>query len=167
MKKATAVYITKPEERKILLALKQKIVGVGKRFPYGGKIEGKESPEECTVRETEEEAGGLTIKKEDLIPFAIITFWKGYSMDGNPFFKVLFYMCEKFQGKPSSTKEMVNPKWYDFDNLPLDELKAGDEIILSELLQKKMFIGKFLFSEEGEKLLDHIIIPASIEDLIL
>lgn len=38
MKKATAVYITKPEERQVLLAFKQKVVGINKLFPYGGKF---------------------------------------------------------------------------------------------------------------------------------
>ena len=167
MKKATAIYIIKSEEKKVLLALKQKFVGVNKRFPYGGKLEDLETPEECSVREVEEESGGLTIKEEDLIPLALITFWRGKTMNEEPVFKGLFYICEKFEGNPSSTDEMKDPKWYDFENLPLDELKEGDEIILPKLLRKEMFIGKFLSSAKGEKLLYYEIAPAEKKDLVL
>ena len=169
MKTATIVYITRPGThiREVLLALKSKVVGVGKRFGYGGKIKDGESATRCTVRETEEESGGITIEEKNLNPMAIIDFYKDDMPFGNPFFRVLFYVCDTYRGKASSTDEMKDPEWFSVDNLPFHEMKAGDELVVPFILHGQMRKGWIRFNGETEELIAYEVTNARTEDLVM
>lgn len=158
MKKATAVYIINTSNE-VLLGLKTQFVGVNKRFGYGGKLEPQDNASllACSVREVKEEAGGLTIKEEDLIHVGCIQFFKGgITKPDEPLFEVDFYICYEFEGLPSSTKEMIDPKWYPIEKLPLDEFKSGDELFVPRILHGEKVSGWIWFSDNAtETLLNH------------
>ena len=171
MKKATIVYITRNNQgvKEVLLAIKQKFVGIGKWFGYGGKIEKGETPKACTVRETADETGKkaglpyITLNPDKLRPVALITFYRGETAT-NALFQVLFYTCDTYTGEASDTDEMQNPTWFPVDGLP--KLKEGDELIVPKILNGEILKGWIRFSENGEKLISHDIQPATAEELV-
>jgi len=112
----------------VLLAKKTKKIGKGLWNGYGGGIEEGETPEDAAVRETSEESGGVTIKKEDLLKVAD-TYFHNTTEDGTAFvLNAVVYIVKKHNGTPSDTEEMVDPTWFNKNNLPLDKMMPADKI---------------------------------------
>lgn len=132
---ATCCFLVK--DNKILLARKGKYIGQGCWNGYGGGIEEGENPAEAAVRELKEESGEIIALPEDLEKVAEIDFHNTKS-DGKVFIcKVHFYFVRNWQGEARETEEMLNPTWFEINNLPLDELMPADRKWLPAVLSDK------------------------------
>ncbi len=121
----------------VLLAKKTKHIGKGLWNGYGGGIEEGESPEDTAVRETSEESGGITIDKKDLIKVADTNF-HNTKEDGSFFIlNAIVYVVKKHNGIPSSTDEMIDPTWFNKNNLPVDKMMPADKIWVPIVLSGK------------------------------
>jgi 8-oxo-dGTP diphosphatase len=112
---------------KILLAIKSRHIGEGCWNGYGGGIEFGEKPEEAAVRELEEETNGVIALSKDLEKIAEIDFHNTKSDGRNFVCKVHFYTVNKWQGEAQETEEMLNPTWFDINNLPLEKMMPADK----------------------------------------
>lgn len=114
------------------------LVLVGKRplekaFPWkwefpGGKIEPGESPEDCIVREIQEE---LAIKV-DAFKFLVV---RDHQYPDGKKFRLHFYFCEIAEGEPQALWH-DEIKWIEADKLANIDLLAAD-IGLVPLIQEK------------------------------
>lgn len=58
--------------------------------------------------------------------------------DGKTFVcKVHFYLVRDWRGEIRETEEMLNPTWFEINNLPLDELMPADKYWLPIVLNGK------------------------------
>ncbi len=121
----------------VLLAKKTKKIGKGLWNGYGGGIEDGESPEDAAVRETSEESVGITIEKKDLLKVAD-TYFHNTKEDGSNFtLNAVVYIVKKYKGTPSDTEEMIDPTWFNKNNLPLDQMMPADKIWVPIVLSGK------------------------------
>jgi len=149
MKLATLCYIKDKINNKILMIYRNKKendMHKGKWNGLGGKLELGETPEECVIREVEEESG-LTIESPILKGF--ITF---PAFDGFEDWYVFVFVAENFYGDLINSNE-GELEWINIDNLFDLNLWEGDEIFLKWLKDDKFFSAKFIY--ENGKLLDY------------
>ncbi len=148
---ATLVFFIR--EGKMLLFMKMKGVGKGKRNAPGGKAEPGESSKECAVREAFEETGGkngngkgIVARTEDLRPSGLISFFFPESTD--PAFVVACYVCEAFEGEPEETDEMTDPQWFPIHALPLHDMMPADRLFAPQMAQGATLEGWVRFADE-------------------
>lgn len=161
MKKATLTFPIK--ENEILLGIKTRKVGAGLRNGYGGKIEEGQTPTQAAVDELFDETGGKNNKgkgikcnEKDLIPCAVVDFYFPHNHSGNPEFRVIIYLTVQFTGEPEKTDEMLDPKWFDIDSMPYDQMMPGDRLIIPPILDGKKFIATITFQEDSSAVLDSL-----------
>ncbi|HEY6018811.1 MAG TPA: NUDIX domain-containing protein, partial [Candidatus Paceibacterota bacterium] len=120
MKYATLAIIEK--DGQVLLGYKKK--GVEEISDIlngpGGKVETGETPEQCVVRETEDELG-ILLDIYSLEKVALITFLAGGIAD----FIVHVYRTSVFMGEPQETRVMV-PHWFPIIAIPYERMLEGD-----------------------------------------
>ena len=172
MLKATIVYIVDPVTHEVLMAKKTRKVGVGYWFGYGGKIEEGETAEACTVREVEEETGGVIIDEATLERVALIDFYRGAELKpfvDEPTFRVLCYrlFLDKSTINPVTTEQMADPTWFPVDNLPHAEMKPGDELFVPQIIAGTLIKGWVHFSDDAKTVLASTIEPCTITELTL
>lgn len=129
----------------VLLIRKKRGLGAGKINGPGGRIEGNETPEQCAIRETNEEllinplrprfAGELFFHAEDM-----------------PRIHVHVYVAHEYEGTPAETEEAI-PIWFRLEDIPFDEMWDDDRIWLGHVLRGGSVKGYFTFIEES--LIDH------------
>ncbi len=159
MKLATLGIIIKGEQ--VLLGRKQgnPEIGDGTLNAPGGKVEPGESLLECLVREVEEEVG-IVLDPAKVREVAIIKFYAGKKLD----FEVHVYLTSDFTGEPRETKSMV-PAWYNFDDLPLDDMLESDREWFPALLEGHTFRAEVFYRERAKgyiKTSYHRLIPFGI-----
>ena len=147
MKNVTLCYIEKDGKYLMLHRTKKKNdINEGKWIGVGGKIEDKESPEECIVREVKEETGITLI---DYRLRGVVTF---VSNECETEYMYVF-TSDKFTGELIECNE-GDLKWIDkteIDNLNIWE---GDKLFHDEILQDKgLFTVKVEY--EGDKLVNY------------
>lgn len=150
MKKTTLLFLYKPKEQKILLAMKKRSFGKGKWNGVGGKLNEEETIKEALVRETREEIN-IVVNQDDLTQVATLNFSFKNNPDWNQQSHVFF--TEKWSGEPSESEEM-NPKWYSTDSLPFENMWVDDIHWLPLVLKGKKINANFLFNETGDKIID-------------
>jgi 8-oxo-dGTP pyrophosphatase MutT (NUDIX family) len=150
MRECSLVFLYKPEENEILLAMKKRRLGVGKWNGTGGKLEGNEDVRESAVRETEEEIT-VKVKDEDLKHVATLDFF----FRGNPSLdqRAEVFFVEKWEGIPAETEEMA-PKWFKTDDIPFDSMWLDDVYWLPLVLKGENVHGTFTFNKDGSELLE-------------
>ncbi len=151
MKVATLCYIRKDEKTLMLHRVKKtNDMHDGKWNGLGGKIENGETPEECVVREVEEESG-LRIKNPTL---------KGYltfpPFCDNDSWLVFVYVVKYFEGELIVSNE-GNLEWIPNSELLNLNLWGGDKIFLPWLDGDKIFSGKFNYDDE-KNLVDYSVV---------
>lgn len=149
MKERTLLFLRKPEEKEILLAMKKRGFGEGKWNGVGGKVETGESVEEAVVREATEEIG-VKVEQTDLRQVAILDFVFVDQPEFNQ--RVHTFFTEKWTGEPVESEEM-RPKWYATDALPYDFMWVDDPHWLPLVLAGKTLKASFTFGDSGATLL--------------
>lgn len=139
MKLATLCYVIDKKNQKTLMIFRNKKPNdyhEGKWNGLGGKFEQGESPEECAVREIEEESG-LKVKSIQMKGF--ITF---PMFDGKDDWYVFLFTSEDFEGELIDSPE-GHLEWIPTDNLTRINLWDGDKIFIPWLYEEKYFSAKF------------------------
>ena len=142
MREATLCYPIRNDE--VLLIRKKRGLGEGKVVGPGGKVESGETPREAMVRETREEVG---LRVEDAEKCGEFSFTLG---DHDGLF-VHVFRTESFAGEARETEEAI-PEWFEIDEVPYDEMWAGDGKWLPYLFAGETFAGEFAFDAAGEEL---------------
>ena len=135
-------------DAQILLIHKKRGLGAGKINGPGGRLDDGETPAECAVREVEEE---LRITPSGVAEVGVLQFQfiDGYSIH------VWVFRAGDFDGSPEETDEAV-PLWTAIDEIPYDRMWPDDRIWLPLLLERRPFLGRFVF--DGDAMLDHHLI---------
>lgn len=116
---------------KILLGKRKGAHGSGFYSPPGGNLEFKETVEECTIRELNEETG-LTPLSIQLGP------WTQDVIDDQKHYISLFAIITEFEGEP----QLVEPhkcegwNWYSWDELPMPIFLPLASLIKSQGIEK-------------------------------
>uniref|UniRef100_A0A7V4E4M4 Oxidized purine nucleoside triphosphate hydrolase n=1 Tax=candidate division WOR-3 bacterium TaxID=2052148 RepID=A0A7V4E4M4_UNCW3 len=152
--KATLLYIIK--DGRVLLVYKKRGHGEGKWNGIGGKIADGENPLECVIREAREEVG---IEVGDIRLHGIIYFYNVYGKD----WEVCVFRTSSYEGDISESEE-VFPKWFEFSEIPYNDMWEDDKEWLPHLIRGDYFIGNYYF--EGDKLVKSELNLVSEEDLL-
>ena len=140
-------------EGKVILAKKQKHIGRDCWNGYGGGIEKGETPEEATVRELGEESGGIETTTRNLEKVAIVDF-HNTKEDGEIFIcQVHIYLVRVWYGSAKSTDEMVDPTWFDINDLPFSEMLPADREWLPIALSGKKITAEAWYGPHQKELL--------------
>lgn len=143
MKLATLCYVKDRNTNKILMLhriKKENDMHEGKWNGLGGKLEMGESPEECVIREINEEAGLFIVnpKLKGIITFP--------AFDKIEDWYVFIYTVEEFSGELIDSPE-GKLEWIDEDKVSELNLWDGDKIFLQWLKENRFFSAKFVYSE--------------------
>lgn len=136
--RATLCFVVRGEE--VLLIKKKRGLGKGKINGPGGRIDPGESPEQCAIREVEEE---LCVTPTDLELSGRLNF---HFVDG------LALRCHVFrasgcEGTPAETPEAV-PLWTPLDAIPYERMWQDDRLWIPLMLEGTRFEGRFLFNDD-------------------
>ncbi|RCH88297.1 Nudix (Nucleoside diphosphate linked moiety X)-type motif 1 [Rhizopus azygosporus] len=113
---------------------------------FGGKVELGETIEEGARRELFEEAG---IEAIDMKKVAINLF----TFEHDPVaLETHIFVVESFKGEPIETEEM-RPEWFDYKDIPFDQMWTDDKYWFPFLLELKKFIGYFHFAQDQKTIL--------------
>jgi 8-oxo-dGTP diphosphatase len=139
MKLATLCYI-KDDGKTLMIhrVKKENDMHHGKWNGLGGKLEPGETPEECVIREVEEECG-LLIRNPQLK--GLLTF---PAFDGFDDWYVFVYVTTECEGVMIESEEGIL-KWIPDSDLLQLPLWDGDKIFLKWLDQKGFFSAKFVY----------------------
>lgn len=141
--RATLLFVRR--DGKILLIRKRRGLGAGKINGPGGRIDPGETPEQCAIREVQEE---LLVTPTGVQPAGelLFQFVDGYSLHGYVF------TASGCEGTPAETDEAL-PLWTPEDAIPYQEMWADDRIWLPFMLKGQSFTGRFLF--DGDSMLGY------------
>jgi len=138
---ATLMFIVDEARGEVLLIRKKRGLGQGKINGPGGKMDPGETPEQCAVRETQEELGVTALN-----PMKHGELWFDFT-DGLKM-RVHVFLAVGLEGEARETEEAV-PMWTRLTLLPFDEMWEDDRYWLKELLvERARFTGKFQFDGE-------------------
>lgn len=140
---ATLVFVIR--DGKILLIDKKTGLGKGKVNGPGGKVECGESPENCAVRECQEELG-ITVTNLQYCGQHRFQFVDGYSIH------VWVYCTSEFEGVPTESVE-ARPFWVPLDEIPYHQMWEDDSIWLPMMLRGEQFHGRWIF--DGDTMVDY------------
>ncbi len=140
MIRAVVVHII--ENGKILLHYKKRGHGAGKWNGLGGKIGDEETPEECAIREANEEmnAGVKNLKMLGRIKF--------YDVKGEDW--LVYVFRANLDGMPTESEES-KPRWFPLNQLPYEDMWEDDRYWLSLVINNINFSAKFWFDGETMK----------------
>lgn len=123
----------------------------GKLSSYGGKKEDDETILGCAVRETEDESGGVIIRKEHLQKRGTMLFlWDivvpGLSRPKSKAVLCHMFACEYWEGVPRETGEMGLLEFHDKAAPPYSEMMPGEEYWHSKFIAGELFTGVHCYS---------------------
>ena len=136
--RATLCFIIR--DNQVLLIRKKRGLGAGKINAPGGRLEIGETPNECAIRETQEEVGltPIGVQERGQLHFQ---FADGYSLHCTVF------TASDFCGELIETDEAL-PLWTAIDAIPYEEMWADDIHWLPGVLNGGTFRGYFHFDNE-------------------
>lgn len=177
----TCTYFVKG--KRVLMADQQnKIIG---RKGYGGAVVTGETWRECCNREVLEEtgaepalrihplvSGGIYFEENDLIPFALITFYNGDDTEvpfGSPSCIVHFSRCTTFRGTPVNTIEMKNHRYHWINRLPKKKMISGDSLFITPetLTGKTCKMGWIRHTADLKQVIDYNIWDCPLDALLV
>ena len=136
---ATLLFIFRGDE--VLLIRKKRGLGAGKINGPGGKIDPGETPEQCAVREVEEELG---VTAGDITDAGLLRF---QFTDGLGLLCYVF-RADAFSGTAVETDEAI-PLWTALDAIPFDEMWEDDRRWFHHLIARRKFVGNFEFDGDA------------------
>ncbi|KAJ2858985.1 hypothetical protein GGI22_003136 [Coemansia erecta] len=122
----------------VLLGLKKRGMGVGLWNGFGGKVEPKETFDECAHRELKEECG-LSAAAMRHVGTLFMKRRDGTGMT------ICVYTAHGLSGPIVESDEM-KPKWFDVLDLPYDNAYKEARLWWPTMLDGKPFVGRFAFS---------------------
>lgn len=150
MKLATLCYVKQDGKTLMLHRIKKENdMHAGKWNGLGGKLEPGETPEECAVREIQEESG---LQVRSLRLHGIITF---PAFDGVDDWYTYLFTASDFQGSLIDSPEGVLA-WIDDRELLSLNLWPGDRIFLPWLERPGFFSAKFIY-QAGQLIRHHVV----------
>ncbi|HWC57910.1 MAG TPA: NUDIX domain-containing protein [Candidatus Paceibacterota bacterium] len=158
--KATIVYIIDPDTQRVLLAKKRRKIGVGKWFGYGGKLEPQDNGDldACIYRETLCETEGVIIlDREKLERVALIHFYNGEEKipgKDEPITVLCYRYFIPIREIPPTTDEMETPTLFPLNELPEQEMKMGDMLIVPNILAGIPRTGYIHFTKDESRVID-------------
>ncbi len=169
---ATLIYLVDPDDcknRRVIMAIKERKVGQGCWFGYGGKMKPGETADDCIRRELKEESRGVVVEEKNLERVALIDFYNGADRPtGNPTFRVLAYRASTWQGIPRESVEMKSPKSHRVNNLPWKYMKPGDELFVMQVIMGNPIKGWIRFSDDEARIvIGHDIVECTVADLVI
>lgn len=150
---ATLVFVIR--DGKVLLINKKTGLGKGKINGPGGKVEAGESPQDCAIRECQEELK-ITVSDLQYCGQHRFQFVDGYSIH------VWVYLTSEFEGVPTETRE-AKPLWVGLDSIPYDQMWEDDRIWIPMMLRGERFQSRWIF--DGDKMLDYELLPETGEKI--
>jgi len=139
----TLLYIVK--HGKVLLIEKKRGLGEGLYNGVGGKVEGKETPEQAVIRECVEEVG---VVPKNIEWMGVIEFYN----DGSLYGYVHIFIADDYEGTLRESAE-AKPVWFDIDDLPFDRMWEDDKFWLPlVLLKRRRIYARFDFVENWSRL---------------
>ncbi len=148
---ATLVFVIR--DGKILLINKKTGLGKGKINGPGGKVEAGERPQDCAIRECQEELK-ITVSDLQYCGQHRFQFVDGYSIH------VWVYLTSEFEGIPTETVE-AKPLWVALDSIPYEQMWEDDRIWIPMMLRGERFQSRWIF--DGDKMLDYELSPETGE----
>jgi 8-oxo-dGTP diphosphatase len=135
---ATLLFVRQGDE--VLLIRKKRGLGAGKINGPGGKVDPGETPEQCVVREAQEE---LHITALDPVCRGEVKFQftDQYSVH------VFIFTATQYEGTPTETDEAA-PLWFNTKEIPYREMWQDDAIWLPKVLDGKTVKGRFIFHKD-------------------
>lgn len=149
MKLTTLCYLLKEDEVLMLHRVKKDVdENKGKWIGLGGKLEAKESPKECVIREVYEEAG-LRLNSVDYR--GTLTFISDKWDD-----EIIFmYTSENFSGELQECNEGIL-KWIKKENVLDLNLWEGDRVYIKRLIDTKDVFELKLHYDMSDNLIEII-----------
>ena len=157
MKLATLCYVRDADKTLMLHRIKKpNDMHAGKWNGLGGKLEQGETPEECAIREVEEESGLHMI---DPILRGFLTFPQ-FSNEEDWY--VFVFVANRYRGHliDSAEGELA---WIDNEQLLELNLWEGDRLFIPWLDQPKFFSAKFEY--QNGKLLSHDVVHYDLDQI--
>lgn len=147
---STVCYIEQEGKYLMLHRTKKKNdVNQDKWIGVGGKFEDKESPEECVIREVQEETG-LTLQEYQLR--GVVT----YVADEWETEYMYVFTATKVTGEMASDCVEGDLQWVEKDKLLDLNLWEGDKLFLRKMAEGcRFFSAKFVY--DGNRLMEHTI----------
>ncbi|MBC8196418.1 MAG: 8-oxo-dGTP diphosphatase [Candidatus Marinimicrobia bacterium] len=150
MQLATLCYLKQNNKTLMLHRVKKENdMHEGKWNGLGGKFESGETPEECVIREIEEESG-LKIFNPTL--HGCISF---PAFDDIKDWFVFIFSATEFSGELIDSNE-GNLEWIEDEKITTLNLWEGDKIFMDWINKDKFFSAKFIY--ENKKLKSHSVI---------
>ncbi|MDR0307950.1 MAG: 8-oxo-dGTP diphosphatase [Chitinispirillales bacterium] len=135
----------------ILLIHKKSGLGAGFVNIPGGRIDMNETPETAAVREIQEETCITPLSPQFAAQLQYMS-QGGYSM------RVFVFTASGYEGDPAPTQE-ADPFWCAADAIPYDKIwPRGYESWLGRVLAGERILGRFIFDENKNEMLDMEII---------
>lgn len=138
---ATLCYVKKDGRTLMLHRIKKaNDVHEGKWNGLGGKMQGGETPEECAVREVQEECGleALALDLRGVITFPMFSHERDWY--------VFVYIIREFRGELIDSPE-GELAWIPDEEIPTLNLWEGDRIFLPWLDGPEFFSAKFVYHD--------------------
>lgn len=143
VERATLCFVIR--DGRALLIRKKRGLGAGKINGPGGRLDPGETPLQCAIREVQEELRvtptGVMAAGELLFQFT-----DGHSIHGYVF------TASGCDGAPQETDE-ATPHWFPVSQIPYPEMWADDRIWIPLMLERRPFVGRFLF--DGDSMLGY------------
>lgn len=156
-----AVLIYPVRDNKVLLAWKPKSnsgeIKIGEGFwnGTGGGIEEGEGPLITAMRESLEE-WSIRINRTDLVKAAILYF-RNIKTDGSASNCIVHvFLAVDWKGEPQSSKEMVNPTFFEVEDIPFDEMMPSDRYWLPRILRGEQVIVRATIGPRQKALLSAV-----------
>lgn len=133
----TLVYLIK--ENRVLFIEKKRGFGAGFINGVGGKVEERETIEECAVREVEEEVGleVNSLKKKGVILF---------TNNKSEHILVHVFISNNFEGTLKESEE-AKPFWIDKGKIPFEKTWGDDKFWLPHVLEGGFVYAEFEFKD--------------------
>ncbi len=155
-----AVLIYLVTKTSVVLPIKVRHIGAGKRNGYGGGIEPGENALTAAIRETEQETtpdpekDGVFIQRKYTEKFGEIEF-HNITEKGERFIcKVHIFLCSKWRGKIRDSDEMIKAKSFKKNALPLKQMMAADRYFLPMILEGNKITGTAKYGPHQRRLLE-------------
>ncbi|MBX4209257.1 NUDIX domain-containing protein [Candidatus Parcubacteria bacterium] len=142
-----------------LLAKKGRGLMKGWRTGFGGKREPQDALyTDCTIREGQEELGFTPIALY-IDCFAFLDVYRLKGSIEEHLRRVAVQICTQWNGIPRASAEMLDPRWFPKDDLPLAEIHPSNHEWIGRVLRReRLHIKKVV---DGERTLSVDIVPAS------